>query len=76
MTKAEVGRTKQRGDYEETLVHDVTRVGNPIAAKILKSGDDYLVVPENDMYPVVVRENLSAAVSFVDQIIPDESSPF
>ncbi len=72
MPKISIHATCRRGEYEEITVYDMTRVGHPIAAKILRLGGDFLVVPENDMYPVVLRFNLSEAVSFVEQIIPDE----
>ncbi len=74
--KVYIGPTRQRGQYKETPVYDRTRVGHPTAAKIFRLGGDFLVVPENDMYPVVLRDSLSAAVSFVEQIIPDEGGSF
>ncbi len=76
MSKVEVGEVKQRGLYEEIVVRDTTRVTHPVAARILFRDGDYLIVPENDMYPVVLRDNLSSAVSFVEHIIPDEGRSF
>lgn len=76
MSKVEVGERKRRGLYEEIVVRDTTRVTNPVAARIFVTSCTYLVVPENDRYPVVLRNNLSSAVSFVEQIIPDEGRSF
>lgn len=74
MSKVRIGVTHRRGSYTETYIHDVTRVTDPVAATIYTLGvDDYLVVPENDMFPIVKHDNISSAVNFVEQIIPDES---
>lgn len=76
MHKVQVSQSARRGDYEQITVRDTTRVTHPVAAKIFVLGDDYLVVPENDMYPIVLRDNLSSAVNFVEQMIPDEGRSF
>lgn len=76
MPKVELGETKQRGEIEEIVVRDMTRVTHPVVANIFMKDGEWLVVPENDRYPIVVRDNLSSAVNFVEQIIPDEGRSF
>lgn len=72
MSKISIGEVRQRGLFVERVIHDLTRVGHPKTASIFAMSNGSLVVPENDVYPVVLRDNLNSAMSFVEQIIPDE----
>lgn len=78
MSKVEIreSETMKRGDYLMTVVRDTTRLTNPHAAKIFEHGGEFIVVPENDMFPVRTLDSFSEAVGFVERIIPDESGAF
>lgn len=73
MSKIRVSAPISRGDYGQIIVHDTTRVTHPVTANIFIGKGIYLVVPENSQFPVVHRDNLSSALSFVEQMIPDEA---
>ena len=76
MPKCEVKEVKNRGDYIEHVILDTTRVGHPVAARIYQQSGTYLIVPDNDLYPVVSRDNISSAIDFIEQIIPDEGRSY
>ena len=76
MSKVIVEEAKRRGDHEQIVVRDTTRVTHPVVANIFTKDGEWLVIPESDRLPIVARDNLSSAVNFVEQIIPDEGRSF
>ena len=76
MSNVKIGKTTKRGDYLEIILHDTSRVAHPVTAKVYVTGGVYLTVPENDVFPIIAHDNLSGAVNFIEQMIPDEVSVF
>ena len=69
MSNVEICEKKNRGTFVETVIRDTTRVAHPVLAKIYALEDEYLIVPESDFYPVVMRDNYNAAVNFCEQLV-------
>jgi len=63
----ELGVKRKNGDYVETWFHDLTRVGNPYAGKIVECEGQFLVVFDGKTGEVAVRDNFNSAVNFAEQ---------
>lgn len=63
---------RRRGEVIETAIHDLTRVGNPIGARIYEVGEGFIVIPEDDQFPVVKRDNFHSAANYFEQIVGAE----
>lgn len=69
MSDAMKGEVRLRGQFVERVIHDLTRVGHPKVASIFELDNGMCVIPENDAFPVMLRDTLDSAMSYVEQII-------
>ena len=65
----ELGRTRRRGEYLVTEVHDTTRVTHPKTADIVEINTRYLVIPVASHNPVKECDTMDEAMSFIHRYI-------
>lgn len=74
MSKIRVGEKKRRGEVIETVIHDITRVEDPVHASIFQIGLRYVAVPEDDAYPITEHWTFSEAVGYTERLIVIEDA--
>jgi hypothetical protein len=72
MRKIRLGTTRRRGEVTETVVYDITKIGDPVGARIYEVGGDFIVIPEDDHFPVVECDNFNSAVNYFEQLVDYE----